>query len=95
MMYEVVILDSAAKQLRILDQPVKNQIIAALERISENPLSGERLKGDLTAVYSYHLKVAGVEYRIAYQIKEQEIVVVVLQIGTRENFYKELKKRIK
>jgi mRNA-degrading endonuclease RelE of RelBE toxin-antitoxin system len=58
-------------------------------------LSGERLKGDLTAVYSYHLKVAGVEYRIAYQIKEQEIVVVVLQIGTHENFYKELKKRIK
>lgn len=27
------------------------------------------------------MKVAGVEYRIAYQIKEQEIVVVVMQIG--------------
>lgn len=53
---------------------------------------GERLKGDLTAVYSYHLRVMGVEYWIVYQIKEQEIVVVVLQIGTCENFYAELKK---
>ena len=35
-----------------------------------------------------------VEYRIAYQIKEQEIVVVIMQIGTRENFYDELKKKI-
>jgi mRNA-degrading endonuclease RelE of RelBE toxin-antitoxin system len=40
-----------------------------------------------------HLKVAGVEYRIAYQIKEQEIVVVVMQIGTRENFYVKLKSK--
>jgi hypothetical protein len=45
------------------------------------------------AIYSHHLKVAGVEYRIAYQIKEQEIVVVIIQIGTRENFYAELRKR--
>jgi len=35
----------------------------------------------------------GVEYHIAYQIKEQEIVVVVMKIGKRENFYEELKKR--
>lgn len=94
-MYEIVILNSAAKQLRNLDKPVKDWIVVALEQIAKNPFSGERLKGDLTAVYSYHLRVEGVEYRIAYQIKEQEIVVVVLQIGTRENFYAELKKRLK
>lgn len=94
-MYEVVILNSAAKQLRNLDKPVKNKIIAALEQIAENPFGAERLKGDLAAVYSHHLKVGGIEYRIAYQIKEQEIVVVIIQIGTRENFYEELKKRLK
>jgi len=94
-MYEVVILNSAAKQLRKLGKPVKNKIIVALERIAQNPFMGERLKGDLLELYSYHLKVTGVEYRIAYQIKEQEIVVVVMQIGTRENFYDELKMRLK
>jgi len=94
-MYEVVILKSAAKQLKNLDKPVKNRIVEAFDRIAMNPWSGERMKGDLTALYSYHLKAAGVEYRIAYQIRDQEIVVVVIRIGTRENFYGELKKRLK
>lgn len=94
-MYEVVILNSAAKQLRNLDKSVKDRIIKALEQIAENPFNGERLKGDLTAIYSHLLKVAGVEYRIAYQIKKQEIVVIVMQIGTWESFYEELKKRLK
>ncbi|EIW18741.1 MULTISPECIES: type II toxin-antitoxin system RelE/ParE family toxin [Pelosinus] len=93
-MYEVVILNSAAKQLRNLDKPIKNKIIIILEKIAENPFVGERLKGNLTAIYSYHLKIASVEYRIAYQIKEQEIIIVIMQIGTRENFYEELKKRV-
>lgn len=79
-MYEIVILNSAAKQLRKLDKPIKNKIIDALEIISQNPFMGERLKGELLELYSYHLKVIGVEYRIAYQIKEQEVVVVVMQM---------------
>lgn len=92
-MYELVVLNSAARQLRKFDKPARSRIIAALEKIAENPYSGELLKGDLATIFSYHLKVAGIDYRIAYQVKEQEIVVLVLQIGTRENFYDELKKR--
>lgn len=67
-MFEVVTLNSAGKRLRNLDKPVKNRVIEALEQIVENPFRGERLKGDLTAIYSYHLKVAWVEYWIIYQI---------------------------
>lgn len=94
-MYEVIILNSASRQLKKFDKLVRNKIIAVLERIATNPFIGDQLKGNLATIYSYHLKVSGVEYRIAYQIKEQEIVVVVMQIGTRENFYEELKKRFR
>jgi mRNA interferase RelE/StbE len=94
-MYELVVLNSAVKQLKKLDKSLKTRIIAALDKIAENPFIGDRLKGDLSTIYTYHLHVTGVEYRIAYQIKEQEIVVVVMQLGTRENFYEELKKRFK
>ncbi len=94
-MYELVVLNTAARQLRKFDEQVKIRILYALEKISNNPYCGEVLKGDLSAVYAYHMKIKGVEYRISYQIKEQEIVVVVLQIGTRENFYEELKKRLR
>jgi len=48
-MYEIVILNSAAKQLRNFDKPIKNKIITTLEKIAENPFVGERLKGNLTA----------------------------------------------
>jgi len=92
-MFEVVVLSSASRQLKKFDKAVRNAIIAGMEKIAENPYTGDRLKGNLATIYSYHLNVANVEYRIAYQIREQEIVVIVLQIGTRENFYEELKKR--
>ena len=92
-MYDLVVLQSASRQLNKFDKPVRTKVIAVLEKIAENPFIGDRLKGDLATIYSYHLQVTGVEYRIAYQIREQEIVVVVMQIGTRENFYEELKRR--
>ena len=79
-MYEVIILNSASRQLKKFDKLVRNKIITVLERIATNPFIGDQLKGNLATIYSYHLKVSGVEYRIAYQIKEQEIVVVVMQI---------------
>jgi mRNA interferase RelE/StbE len=94
-MYELVVLNSAARELTKFDKPVRTRILGALDKIAENPYVGDLLKGDLSTIYSYHLKVSGVEYRIAYQIKEEEIIVIVMQIGTRENFYQELKKRFK
>lgn len=91
-MYELVVLNSAARQLKKFDKPIRTKIVNVLEKIAKNPFIGDMLKGDLSTIYSYHLKVTGIEYRIAYQIKEQEIVVVIMQIGTRENFYDQLKK---
>lgn len=94
-MYEVVVLNSASRQLKKFDKPIRVKLINELEKIAENPYIGELLKGDLATIYSYHLKITGTEYRVAYQIKEKEIVVVIMQIGTRENFYEKLKMQLK
>lgn len=94
-MYELVVLNSATRELKKFDKPVRTKIWSALDKIAENPFIGDLLKGDLSTIYSYHLKVSSVEYRIAYQVREEEIVVVVLQVGTKENFYEELKKKFK
>lgn len=94
-MYELIILNSASKAFSKLDKPVRTMVLTALDKIAENPFIGDMLKGDLATIYSYRLKVSGAEYRIAYQVKKQEIVVVIMQIGTRENFYEELRKRFK
>ena len=48
-MYEVVVLNSAAKQLRSFDNLVRKKFITALEKIAKNPFIGEQLKGDLAS----------------------------------------------
>ena len=93
-MYELLVLHSAARQLKKYDKPIRSKLMAILEKIVVDPFCGDLLKGDLATIYSYHAKITGVEYRVAYQIKEQEIVVVILQIGTREKFYQQLKKNL-
>lgn len=94
-MYELVVLNSAVRELKKFDKPVRAKLLVVLDKIAQNPFIGDLLKGDLATIYSYHVKINGIAYRIAYQIDAQEIIVVVMQIGTRENFYEELKKRFK
>ena len=65
-----------------------------LPLLAENPHIGERLKGE----YRYHrykFTQRGVSYRIVYDIKSAELVIILILIGTRENFYKELKRRVR
>ena len=62
--------------------------------IKEDPFQAENLSGRFSSLKSYHFKYFGVDYRIIYQIFEEEKIVRLLMIGTRENFYKKLKLRL-
>jgi len=62
--------------------------------IKEDPYQAENLSGQFSNLKSYHFKYIGVDYRIIYQIFENEKIVRLLMIGTRENFYKKLKLRL-
>jgi mRNA interferase RelE/StbE len=44
----------------------------------------------------YKIKLRSIGYRMAYEVKDQEIVVLVLSVGKRENnsIYENLTKRI-
>jgi mRNA-degrading endonuclease RelE of RelBE toxin-antitoxin system len=59
------------------------------------PENGELLTGDLSGIFSYHLKFVRQEYRIAYVADEDAKTVFVLMIGKRGEFYRLLKRRIK
>lgn len=56
-MYELVVLNSAVKELRKFDKPVRMKILTALDKITANPYVGEMLKGDLATIFSYHLTI--------------------------------------
>ncbi len=96
-MYEVVFLPKAEKELKkIKDKNLKEKFRQAIIKISENPYIGEPKKGDLSGIFGYDVFYNKTNYEISYKIYELENKrVVVILIGTRENFYKELKKYIK
>jgi addiction module RelE/StbE family toxin len=92
-MYQLKITNQAKKDLKRLNKPVIKIVLSILEEIAENPYAGEPLHGDLSHLKKWSFSHIGTEYRIAYQIFEGHIEVKVMQIGSRENFYNELKHR--
>ena len=96
-MYDIKFSPAAEKYFKKLkEKPLKSAYNKALKEISENPYIGEQKKGDLSEMYGYDVKYNGINYEIAYTIHEiNNKKVVIILVGTRENFYDELKRYIK
>lgn len=63
--------------------------------ILRNPYIGEQNKGDLKGTYSIDFRHQKTTYEIAYYIDEETNAVIIILIGTRENFYDALKQYIR
>jgi len=65
--------------------------------IRENPDIGDAKTGDLKGLYSLDVYNNRINYELAYRISHLEngAMVVIIMAGTRENFYKELKRYMK
>ena len=80
--------------LKKIDKSVVKKIQTHhLEKIVDDPYRYETLKGVLSNLRAYHFKESGVEYRIAYEVTENQIIFYYM-IAKRENFYKKIKSRI-
>ena len=85
-MYQVRLLDAAIQELENLDKPIVRRIITRMYWLAENLENIKRLKlkGDLSAFYN--LRVG--DYRILYQVLEEEQVIIVHKIGHRSEIYR-------
>ena len=82
-MYEILISDTAEKQLEKLDKQIQERIIRSLERIRIRPEAYvERLVGDP----AYKLRVG--DYRVIMDISKEKLLVLVIKIGHRSRIYK-------
>ena len=91
MSYELEFLPSALKEWQKLDNSIKVQFKKKLSERLENPkVTKDKLRGYEDV---YKIKLRDVGYRLVYQVKDDEIVVLVLVVGKRENneVYKMLK----
>ncbi len=94
-MHQIRFLPRAEKYIKkVKDKALKEKIRLGILKIQENPYIGKAKKGDLTGIYGFDVFHNKTNYEIAYQIYENRQIVVIILVGTRENFYDELKKYI-
>ena len=84
----------ALKEWKDLNQSIKLQFHKKLKERLENPkVSKDKLSGYDNV---YKIKLRNIGYRLAYEVKDEIIVVYVVSVGKRENnkVYENLKKRL-
>ncbi len=92
-MYKIKFLPRAEKYIKKLkDKNLKEKLKMAIYKIEENPYIGKLKKGDLSTIYGFDVFYNKTNYEISYKIYSEKMTVVIILIGTRENFYVELKK---
>ena len=82
-MFEVRVEENAEKFLKKLDETTKKRIIKKLKDLETNPELGKPLTANLAGLWSLRIG----DYRAIYQIRNNELIILVLQIGHRKNIY--------
>lgn len=94
-MLPVVYMPAAEKYFKKLkDKTLKEKYKLAIGEIRNNPYHGKYKKGDLEGIMSVDIYHNKTNYEIAYRVTmlDNGEIIVIIMVGTRENFYKELKR---
>lgn len=84
MSYSLRIKGSARKALESIPKPDRLRLIAAIDRLAETPHAGGALKGEFAGLRRLRVGV----YRIVYEVRESELLVLVVRIGHRREVYR-------
>ena len=83
MSYKILLSPKANDFLEKLDEKDRERMKNKLEDLKDNPELGKPLTGKLAGLWSLR---AG-DYRALYQIRHNEILILVLKIRHRKNAY--------
>jgi len=82
-LYELIYSPVALKQLEKLEKALKERIIIALERLRIRPESCDIKR--LVGRESYRFRVG--DYRIIFDLRRDQLAILILEIGHRRNIY--------
>jgi mRNA interferase RelE/StbE len=84
--YRVRVLKAATRDLAKLDKPTGRRIVERINWLAENmdDIKLEALSGDLAEFYN--LRVG--DYRVIYEIFQDEQIILIHQIGHRREIYR-------
>lgn len=82
MIYSLAFKEDAIKEWHALDNTIREQFKNKLEERLTNPhVPASKLSG---AKNRYKIKLRNIGYRLVYEVRDAELVVVVVAIGKRE-----------
>ena len=85
MAYKLLFDDKVAKDLKKIDKHWQNKILKVIKtKLVNDPYIGKKLVGDLSSYYRYRIN----NYRIIYEILDDEIVLIIIKIKHRKDVYK-------
>jgi mRNA-degrading endonuclease RelE of RelBE toxin-antitoxin system len=96
MKFEIFLAPRAKKQYEKLDPHIRKEVKTLLSELEDDPYNkGASLKGINTELRYSKLFHRGVQYRAVYDIDKNGKEVLIVFLGSRENFYKELRRFIR
>jgi len=82
--YFIRIKQSAVKALEKMPGEDRLRIITAIDLLKSNPAAGGVLKGEFSGLRRIRIG----NYRVVYEVQDQELVLLVVRIGHRREVYR-------
>lgn len=83
MTYKVIIKPVALKTLKKLPKDIQLRIRASIDLLAINPRPPKAIK--LVNRSEYRIRVS--TYRVVYQIRDNELIILIVKVGHRKNVY--------
>jgi mRNA-degrading endonuclease YafQ of YafQ-DinJ toxin-antitoxin module len=83
---------SFSRQIKKLHKNQKKDLDQAVNEIIKDPTAGEMKKGDLNGIQVYKFKMINQLTLLAYDFYPDKQELILLALGSHENFYRDLKK---
>lgn len=81
--YKITFKSSVAKDLRVIPTADVQRILSRIDELAENP----RASGCIQLSGHELYRVRQGNYRIVYEIRDGELIVVVIKVGHRSSVY--------
>ncbi len=92
MNHRIIWTRKAATQYQKADPPIKKLVARKIDLLIKDPSVFPFLSGNLSGLQKLKFNTLSGEYRIVFSFVKKEKTVVIVFMGTRENFYKALQR---
>jgi mRNA interferase RelE/StbE len=82
-MYNIEFDKRAADFFKKLDKSLQERIGKKIELLKDNPHLGAPLVGNFSGLWKLRIG----DYRIIYKIKNEQLIILIFDIGHRKNIY--------